>query len=73
MQQRQYKLDLRLTEIETKVTTEIRRLIIQECLQGCKTENPDCPYLESTKICGVIQDVLDEDIPKILKERNRSN
>lgn len=67
------KLDLRLAEMEAKTVTEIRRLIVQECLGRCKISHPGCPYLDSTKICPEIQETLDEYIPKILEDIGKNN
>ena len=66
------KIDLKITEIEAKVVTKLRHLIVQDCLDECKTSHPWCPFLKSTKICQTILDTLKEEIPLILQERSQS-
>ena len=67
------KLDLKIAEMEAKAITEIRRLIVQECLKRCKISHPYCPYLNSIKICPTIQDTLETEVPHILREMSRKN
>jgi len=67
------QLDLKIAEIEAKVVTELRRLVVQECLDHCKIDHPYCPYLRSTRICSSIQDTLKTEIPTILWEISKKN
>lgn len=67
------KIDLKIAEIEAEVVTEIRRLIVQECLRHCKISHPECSYLNSAKICPAIQETLEEEIPHILREMSKKN
>jgi len=73
MPKRPDKLDLKIAEMEAKVVTELRRLIVQECLSRCRINQPWCPYLNSTKICPSIQKTLKEEVPNILQEMSEKN
>ena len=67
------KIDLRIAEIDAKVVTGIRRLVVQEYLEHCRTTRPWCPLLKSTKLCSTIRETLEEEIPTILQERSQRN
>ena len=66
-------LDLKIAEMEAKVVTEVRRLIVQECLDDCKTTQPWCPYLRSIKLCPGIRRALREEVPAVLHEISEKN
>ena len=66
-------LDLRIAEMEAEVVTEIRRLIVQECLGHCRISHPYCPYLESVDICWTINRLVKEEVPLILLEMGEKN
>lgn len=67
------KLDLRIAEIEAKKVIEIRHIIVQECLDRCKVNHPDCPHLKSTKLCGFVQGALKEGVPEVLEDIGKEN
>ena len=73
MARRPDKLDLKIAEMEAKVVTELRRLIVKEYLEHCRKEHSYCPYLNSTKICPNILDALEEETPIILREMSKRN
>ncbi len=66
-------LDLKIAEIEAKVVTGLRRLIVQECLSHCRINHPDCSYLDSIKICPDIRRILREEVPHTLLEMSEKN
>ena len=67
------KLDLKIAEMEAKTVTEIRREIVQECLDNCRIRQPWCPYLRSVKICPSIRETLRVEVPCILREMSEEN
>jgi len=73
MPRRPDNLDLKIAEMEARVVTGLRRLIVQECLDHCKIDHPYCPYLHSTKICPSIQRTLKTEVPTILWEMSKKN
>jgi len=66
-------LDLKIAEMEGKVVTEVRRLVVQEYLDECEVIQPECPYLRSTKLCRSIRRALQEEVPIVLREMGEKN
>ena len=66
-------LDLKIAEMEAKAVTEVRSLVVQECLDECRTNKPWCPYLRSIKLCPSIRRTLREEVPIIMREMDERN
>lgn len=66
-------LDLKIAAMEAKTVAEIRREVVQECLDNCRIRQPWCPYLGSVKVCPSIRETLRVEVPVILREISEEN
>ncbi len=67
------KIDLKIAEMEAKTVAEIRREIVRERLDDCRTAQPWCPYLRSVRLCPSIRETLRVEVPTILREMSEEN